>query len=62
MVDDEKLLITAGPDSPVQFATATLMALGLLTETGRDAYEGVFHRGDASAYPALMQTAAAHEA
>lgn len=62
VIDDDALVITAGPDSPVQFATATLMALGLLSESDRDAYEGVFNRADASAYPALMQTAAAHEA
>lgn len=62
VTDDEGLLITAGPDSPVQFATATLSALGLLTEPVREAYEGVFHRADPSAYPALMQAAVGHEA
>ncbi len=60
VIDDEGLLITAGPDSPVQFATATLMALGLLTGPECEAYEGVFHRGDGAAYPALMQVAEAH--
>lgn len=57
VVDDDGLLITAGPDSPVQFARATLAALGLASEATLDAYEGVFHRGDASCYPALMQAA-----
>jgi putative intracellular protease/amidase len=40
-------LITAGPDSPVQFARATLQRLGL-------ANEGVFHRADPAAYPVLV--------
>lgn len=61
VVDDQGLLITAGPDSPVQFATATLMALGLLTRASREAYEGVFHRADPRAYPTLMQLAAGRE-
>jgi putative intracellular protease/amidase len=47
-------LITAGPQSPVQFATATLAELGLASTTRLAAYEAVFHRGDRSAYPALM--------
>lgn len=51
-------LVTAGPDAPVQFARATLGLLGLMPEVGLDAYEGVFARGDASCYPALMQAAA----
>ena len=51
-------LITAGPDSPVQFARATLAELGLATADTLDAYEGVFHRADPQAYPALMQAAA----
>ena len=59
VVDDAGLLITAGPDSPVQFAAATLSALGLISDSTREAYEGVFHRGDATAYPALMQAAEA---
>lgn len=59
VVDDDKLLITAGPDSPVQFATATLEALGLVGRSTVEAYEGVFHRSDASAFPALMQAAGA---
>ncbi|MEO7586414.1 MAG: DJ-1/PfpI family protein [Arachnia sp.] len=62
VVDDETLLITAGPDSPVQFAAATLMALGLLSDADREAYEGVFHRADATAYPALMEAAEANRA
>lgn len=59
VVDDDKLLVTAGPDSPVQFATATLEVLGLVGRSTIDAYEGVFHRADAAAYPALMQAAGA---
>jgi putative intracellular protease/amidase len=58
MVDDEGILVTAGPDAPVQFAAATLEALGLFDVTVRTAYEGVFSRGDADAYQALMQGAA----
>jgi putative intracellular protease/amidase len=48
-------LITAGPQSPVQFARATLSRLGLASEETLEAYEAVFHRGDPSGYPALMQ-------
>ncbi len=59
VVDDDKLLVTAGPDSPVQFATATLEALGLVGRPMVDAYEGVFHRSDPTAFPALMQAAGA---
>ena len=47
-------LITAGPQSPVQFACATLRRLGLATDRTLEAYEGVFLRADATAYPALM--------
>lgn len=61
VVDDNGLLITSGPDSPVQFARATLAALGLATEPELDAYEGVFHRADATCHPALMRAAAAHQ-
>lgn len=50
-------LITAGPQSPVQFARATLGRLRLASDEVLEAYEGVFHRGDASAYPVLMQAA-----
>jgi putative intracellular protease/amidase len=49
-------LITAGPQSPVQFACATLRRLGLMSERTLVAYEGVFHRADAAAFPVLMQT------
>lgn len=59
VVDDSGLLITAGPDSPVQFATATLAALGLMSQSAREAYEGVFHHSDPTTYPALMQAAEA---
>jgi len=53
VVDGE--LITAGPQSPVQYATATLARLGLATEATLDAYEGLFHRADPAAFPVLMQ-------
>jgi putative intracellular protease/amidase len=48
-------LITAGPQSPVQFARATLGRLGLASDDTLDAYERLFDRGDASAFPVLMQ-------
>jgi putative intracellular protease/amidase len=48
-------LITAGPQSPVQFACATLRRLGLASDRTLEAYEGVFHRADATAFPVLMQ-------
>ena len=49
-------LITAGPQSPVQFASATLGRLGLASERTRRAYEGVFHRADPAAFADLMQS------
>lgn len=52
-------LVTAGPQSPVQFARATLAHLGLASAETLDAYETVFHRGDPSGYPALMQASVA---
>jgi putative intracellular protease/amidase len=48
-------LITAGPQSPVQFARATLGRLGLASERTLDAYERLFHGGDAAAFPVLME-------
>ena len=48
-------LITAGPQSPVQFACATLRRLGLMSDRTLQAYEGVFHRGDTTEFPVLMQ-------
>jgi putative intracellular protease/amidase len=48
-------LVTAGPQSPVQFARATLSRLGLASDETLEAYETVFHRGDPSGYPVLMQ-------
>jgi putative intracellular protease/amidase len=48
-------LITAGPQSPVQFARVTLQRLGLASEETLEAYEALFDRGDATAFPALMQ-------
>jgi putative intracellular protease/amidase len=53
VVDDD--LVTAGPQSPVQFARATLERLGLAPTETLEAYEGVFHRADPAAFPALMQ-------
>jgi putative intracellular protease/amidase len=47
-------LVTAGPQSPVQFARATLDRLGLVSPTRLDAYEGVFHRADPAAFATLM--------
>ncbi len=52
-------VITAGPQSPVQFARATLGWLGLASERTLDAYEGVFHRADPSAFGELMQATSA---
>jgi putative intracellular protease/amidase len=58
-VDDRAVvdgdLVTAGPQSPVQFARATLGRLGLASTQTLDAYEGVFHRADPAAFPALMK-------
>ena len=48
-------LITAGPQSPVQFARSTLGRLGLASEQTLEAYEALFHRGDPTAFPILMQ-------
>jgi putative intracellular protease/amidase len=53
----DRNVITAGPQSPVQFARATLGHLGLADERTLEAYEALFHRGDAAAYPVLMQAA-----
>ena len=50
-------LITAGPQSPVQFACATLRRLGLATDETLAAYEAVMHRGDQGAFPTLMAAA-----
>jgi putative intracellular protease/amidase len=52
-------LITAGPQSPVQFARATLQRLGLASERTLDLYEALFDRGDLTAFPPLMQTGGA---
>src|SRR5215207_1098396 len=51
-------LVTAGPQSPVQFARATLTLLGLASERTLAAYEDLFHRGDPAAFPVLMQAQA----
>jgi putative intracellular protease/amidase len=48
-------LITAGPQSPVQFARATMARLGLASERTLEAYEALFDRGNQAAYSALMQ-------
>jgi putative intracellular protease/amidase len=52
-------LITAGPQSPVQFARATLERLGLADESTLEAYEALFDRGDLAAFPVLMRAQAA---
>jgi putative intracellular protease/amidase len=52
-------LITAGPQSPVQFARATLGRLGLASGRTLEAYEDLFHRGDPAAFPVLMEAQAA---
>jgi putative intracellular protease/amidase len=48
-------LITAGPQSPVQFACAAMRRLGLASERTLDAYERLFDRGDAAAFPVLAE-------
>ena len=48
-------LITAGPQSPVQFARATLKRLGLASERTLKAYEDLFHGADRTAFPVLME-------
>jgi putative intracellular protease/amidase len=48
-------LVTAGPQSPVQFACATLAHLGLASGETLEAYERLFHRGDPAAFPVLMR-------
>jgi putative intracellular protease/amidase len=48
-------LITAGPQSPVQFACATMERLGLANQRTLEAYEALFDRGDQAAFPVLMQ-------
>jgi putative intracellular protease/amidase len=48
-------LITAGPQSPVHFARATLERLGVASQQILDAYEALFHRAQAAAFPVLMQ-------
>jgi putative intracellular protease/amidase len=52
-------LITAGPQSPVQFACAALRRLGLAPEHIIEAYERLFGRGDASAFPVLAEAQSA---
>ena len=48
-------LITAGPQSPVHFACATLKRLGVASDRTLEAYEAVFHRGDPAGFPVLME-------
>jgi putative intracellular protease/amidase len=48
-------LITAGPQSPVQFARATLERLGVASERTLEAYEDLFDRADLAAFPVLMK-------
>ena len=52
-------LITAGPQSPVQFACAALRRLGLASSRTLEAYERLFDRGDATAFPLLAEAQAA---
>jgi len=52
-------LVTAGPQSPVQFACVTLGRLGLASDRMLEAYEGLFHAADPAAFPALVHTPAA---
>lgn len=47
-------LVTAGPQSPVQFSRMTLERLELLSDERLEAYEAVFHRADPAAFPVLM--------
>lgn len=51
-------LVTAGPQSPVQFASATLERLGLADLRTLEAYEALFDRGDLAAFPTLMEAQA----
>jgi hypothetical protein len=39
----------------VQFARATMARLELASERTLEAYEALFHRGDQSAFPVLME-------
>jgi putative intracellular protease/amidase len=48
-------LITAGPQSPVQFARATLDRLGLASERTLEAYEALFDRAELAAFSVLME-------
>jgi putative intracellular protease/amidase len=48
-------LITAGPQSPVQFTRAALERLGLASERTLEAYEALFDRGEQAAFAVLMQ-------
>lgn len=47
-------LVTAGPDAPAHFATATLEHLGLLPRHVARAYEGLFWAGDPTHMPTLI--------
>lgn len=47
-------LVTAGPQSPVHLATATLGMLGLMSPEVLAAYEALFHQGDPAGFPVLM--------
>ncbi len=50
-------LVTAGPQSPVHFASATLGLLGLAPPAVLRAYEDLFADGKAEAYEVLMSAA-----
>jgi putative intracellular protease/amidase len=55
-------LITAGPQSPVQFARVTMARLGVASERTLQAYEALFHHGDQAAFSVLMEGSAPGEA
>lgn len=48
-------LVTAGPQSPVHFASVTLGRLGLASQNVLDAYEDLFCAGNPAAFGTLMQ-------
>ena len=54
-------LITAGPQSPVQFASATLRHLGLASARTLEAYERAFHGADATAFPCSCRLSTRHD-
>ncbi|MFJ9594891.1 DJ-1/PfpI family protein [Streptomyces virginiae] len=55
-------LITAGPTEPVAFAREVFARLDVYKPDVLDAWYGLFHDSDASAYPVLMAASAAGDA